>query len=180
MNVTKTKGLVINFRRANISMDPIVIRGRPVEMVANYKCLGAIIDNKLDWPSNTEVCCKKENQRMYFLRKLKQFQVDKKIVSCFTIRCAISATPGRQTRSDWTRLQGQRQGSWGSSTVKGSVAAKKLHSILSDTQHSLNHVLSPHVSRRFSSQRLRCFRTRTSRLRDSFMPVAVRLHNSSL
>ena len=28
--------------------------GQPVEMVANYKDLGTIIDNKLDWSSNIE------------------------------------------------------------------------------------------------------------------------------
>ena len=66
------------------------------------------------------------------------------------------------------------------STMYGSVAVKKLHRILSEAQHPLNHVLSSQASRRASSQRLRCFRTRTSWFRDSFLPTAVRLHNSSL
>ena len=113
LNVTKTKELVINFRRAKVNMDPIVIRGQPVE-ITNYKYLGTIIDNKLDWLPNIEACCKKANQRMYFLRKLKQFKIEMKIlarfyqsskVPCSTIRCATSATPRRQTRNDWTRLQ---------------------------------------------------------------------------
>ena len=80
--MTKTKELVINFSRAKVSMDPIVIRGQPVEIVTNYKYLGTIID-KLDWSPNTEACCKKANQHMYFLRKLKQFKVDKNILVCF-------------------------------------------------------------------------------------------------
>ena len=99
LNVTKTKELVINFRRAKVYMDPIIIRGQPVEIVTNYKYQGTIIDNKLDWSPNTEACCKKANQRMYFLRKLKQDSHPKYHV--------------RQTRRDWTRLQGQRQRLWG-------------------------------------------------------------------
>ena len=66
------------------------------------------------------------------------------------------------------------------STTYGSVVVKKLHRILSDTQHPLNHVLFSQASRRASSQRLRCFRTRTSRFRDSFLPTAFRLRNSPL
>ena len=83
LNVTKTKELVINFRRAKVNMDQIIIRGQPVEIVTNYKYLGTIIDNKLDWSPNIEACCKKANQRMYFLRKLKQFKVDKNILVRF-------------------------------------------------------------------------------------------------
>ena len=41
---------------------------------------GTTIDSKLGWSSNIGACCKKENQLLYFLRKLKQFQVDKKIL----------------------------------------------------------------------------------------------------
>ena len=51
-----------------------------------------------------------------------------------------------------------------------SVAVKKLHGILSDTHHSLNHAMSSKASRRDSSQRLRCFRTRPRR----FMTLSYR------
>ena len=91
LNVTRTKELVINFRRAKGNIDPIVIRGQPVETVTNYKYLGTIIDNKLDWSSNIEACCKKANQRMYFHRKMKQFQVDKKSWLASTRRCIIQS-----------------------------------------------------------------------------------------
>ena len=42
------------------------------------------------------------------------------------------------------------------STFYGSVAVKKLHRILSDTRHPLNHVLSSQASRCDFSNRLRC------------------------
>ena len=54
LNVTKTKEFVINFRRAKVKLDPIVIRGQPVEIFTNFKYLGTIIDNKLDWSPNIE------------------------------------------------------------------------------------------------------------------------------
>ena len=66
------------------------------------------------------------------------------------------------------------------STIYGSVAVKKLHRILSEAQHPLNHVLFSQASGRAFSQRSRCFRTRTSRFRDSFLPTALRLRNSPL
>ena len=195
LNVTKTKEVVINFRKAKVNMDPIVIRGQPVEIVTNYKYLGTIIDNKLDWSPNIEACCKKANQRMYFLRKLKQFKVDKNILVCFYQTIIQSAMLynqvcyfGNSGKADTERLDkvartaakivGAETAT--PSTIYGSVAVKRLHRILSDAHHPLNHVLSSQVSRRASSQRLRCFRARTSRFRDSFLPTAVRLHNSSL
>ena len=35
-----------------------------------------LIDDKLKWIDNTDALCKKGSQRMYFLRKLKHFNVD--------------------------------------------------------------------------------------------------------
>ena len=94
--MSKTKELFINFRRAKVNMDLIISMGQPMEMVVNYKYLGTIIDNKLDWSSNIEACCKKVNQRMYFLRKLKQFKVDENILARFYQTIIQSAMPYNQ------------------------------------------------------------------------------------
>ncbi|KAI3359450.1 hypothetical protein L3Q82_013758, partial [Scortum barcoo] len=48
--------------------------GRMVEEVEDYKYLGVVIDNRLDWKSNTEAVYKKGMSRLYFLRKLRSFQ----------------------------------------------------------------------------------------------------------
>ena len=53
LNVSKTKELVINFRRAKNDMEPIVVRGQPVEIVENYKYLGTIIDANSNSNSNS-------------------------------------------------------------------------------------------------------------------------------
>ena len=173
-------------------MDPIVIRGQPVEIVTNYKYLGTIIDNKLDWSSNIEACCKKANQRMYFHRKMKQFQVDKKSWLASTRRCIIQSAMlcnqvcyfDNSKKADTERLDKVartaakivRAETATPSTMYGSVAVKKLHRILWDNQHPLNYALSFQASKRDISQRLRCFRTRTSRIGSSFQPTAIRLH----
>ena len=187
LNMTKTKELVINFRRAKVNMDLIIIMGQPMEMAVNYKYLGTIVDSKLDWSSNIEACCNKSNQRMCFLRKLKQFQVDKKILARLYQAIVQSAMLynrvcyfGNSKKADTERLDmvartaAKMVGAETAmpSAVYGSVAVKRLDSILSDAQYLLNHVQSSQVSRRDISQRLRCFRTRTGRFRDSF-PTAV-------
>ena len=107
------------------------------------------------------IYCMREYQVCYFgnSEKADMERLDKVVRTAAKIVGAETATP---------------------STIYGSVAVKRLHRILSDAHHLLNQVLSSQVSRRASSQRLRCFRSRTSRFRDSFLPTAVRLHNSSL
>jgi len=52
-------------------------------MVEQYKYLGIVIDRKLKFDINTEMICKKGQQRLYFLRKLNSFNVDKVMLSLF-------------------------------------------------------------------------------------------------
>ena len=55
---------------------------------------------------------------------------------------------GQGSKGQQQRSLGQRQQHKVIGTICRSVAMKKLHRILSDTQHPLNHVLSPRASRR--------------------------------
>ena len=61
----------------------MVIKGNEVETVESYKYLGTIIDCQLDWSANVDAVYKKANQRLFFLRKLKQFRVDPQILRLF-------------------------------------------------------------------------------------------------
>ena len=48
------------------------ILGTDIEMVTSYKCLGAHLNNKLDWTDHTAACMYKKGQsRLYLLRKLR-------------------------------------------------------------------------------------------------------------
>ncbi|KAI3365706.1 hypothetical protein L3Q82_010151, partial [Scortum barcoo] len=54
--------------RKKMPSQPLRIRGEVVEEVEDYKYLGVVIDNRLDWKSNTEAVYKKGMSRLYFLR----------------------------------------------------------------------------------------------------------------
>jgi hypothetical protein len=83
LNVTKTEELVIDFRRNKGSIAPLVIKGEEVRTVNQYKYLGTVIDDRLKWTANIAACHKKTSQRMFFLRKLKQFKVNSNILYLF-------------------------------------------------------------------------------------------------
>ena len=60
----------------------MVINGENIEIVADYKYLGTIID-KYTWTYNTDTIYKKGLQRLYFMRKLRQFRVDRDMMLLF-------------------------------------------------------------------------------------------------
>ncbi|XP_070212611.1 uncharacterized protein [Littorina saxatilis] len=157
LNVTKTKELIMDFRRTKSAVDPIIIKGEPVEMVDTYKYLGTIIDNQLDWSPNVDAVCKRANQRLFFLRKLRQFHVDPQILHLFyqaTIQSVVSFNQlcyhSSAKKGDMERLEKivKRAGSIiGSelqplSTRFPSVALKKLSMIRSDDRHPLHQALA--------------------------------------
>ncbi|KAJ8007781.1 hypothetical protein DPEC_G00097760 [Dallia pectoralis] len=65
---SKTKELVVDFRRNKKPLTPITIQGNEVEV---YKYLGVHINNKLGWADNTEALCKKGQCRLFFRRRLR-------------------------------------------------------------------------------------------------------------
>ena len=71
LNVSKTKELIIDFRKNKSVICPVVINGDVVEVVSNYKYLGTVIDNKLNFSDNTDRIYKKCQSRLHFLRKLR-------------------------------------------------------------------------------------------------------------
>ena len=75
--------MVIDFREKNHMPDTIVIANGQVERVKEYKYLGMIIDDKLMGSANTQQVYNKCQQRIYFLRVLKNIQVDRTILSLF-------------------------------------------------------------------------------------------------
>jgi len=70
LNITKTKELVVDFRKQRTHPKPVSIRGTEVDIVEEYKYLGVYIDNKMDKTKNTEALYNKGQSRLYFLRRL--------------------------------------------------------------------------------------------------------------
>ena len=80
--MTKTKEMIVDFRRQEHSPRKTIIHNNEVESVSKYKYLGTIFDDKLKW-DNTEEIVKKGQQQLYLLRKLNYFSVDQKILNLF-------------------------------------------------------------------------------------------------
>ena len=53
LNISKTKEMVLDFRRRRPSPLPVTISGEEIEVVSSYKYLGLEVDERLDWSVNT-------------------------------------------------------------------------------------------------------------------------------
>lgn len=83
LNIKKTKEIIIDYRIGSQPHQCLVINEEDVAIVAEYKYLGTIIDNKLQWNSNTDTVYKKGLQRLHFMRRLRQFRVDSDMMLLF-------------------------------------------------------------------------------------------------
>ena len=79
LNVKKTKELLFK-NNVEIDFEPVKIGGENVETVENFKYLGTVIDNQLNFSENVNLIYKKSQQRLYLLRKLRSFGVNKLIL----------------------------------------------------------------------------------------------------
>uniref|UniRef100_A0A1A8MF94 Reverse transcriptase domain-containing protein n=1 Tax=Nothobranchius pienaari TaxID=704102 RepID=A0A1A8MF94_9TELE len=83
LNIGKTQELVIDFRKKKQTFSPVVIKGQPVEIVETYKYLGVYLDNKLNWKRNSHAVVKKAQSRLFFLRKLRSFDISRRLLNVF-------------------------------------------------------------------------------------------------
>ena len=83
LNTSKTKEMVIGFRREKSPVALLLINGSPVEIVDSLKFLGTTISLGLDWETNINSIPKKARQRMYFLCQLKKFGLRREILLQF-------------------------------------------------------------------------------------------------
>ena len=73
LNTTKTKELVVDFRRSKTPYQSVCIDGG--ETVQTCKYLGVVLDNKLEWSANIEAVYRRSQSRLFFLRRLRSFNV---------------------------------------------------------------------------------------------------------
>ena len=59
LNVSKTKEMVVDFKRNSTDVGALQIRGQTVERVEEYRYLGTIIDHKFNFEKNAETIYKK-------------------------------------------------------------------------------------------------------------------------
>ncbi|KAK0130917.1 putative RNA-directed DNA polymerase from transposon BS [Merluccius polli] len=72
LNVSKTREMVIDFRRTSHHLMPLTIEGAVVERVESIKFLGVHLADDLSFSANTTNTVKKAHQRLHSLRCLKR------------------------------------------------------------------------------------------------------------
>ena len=150
------------------------------------------LDNKLDWTSNTRQLYKKAQSRMYFLRKLRSFNISKKLLGIFyqsVVASVLSYTVvccrGSTSKGDFSRLEKliMQAGSVVGTkldplaTVAERRTMHKLLAILDNASHPLHTVITSQRSQ--FSERLLLPKCRTNR-GTPLSPRAIKLFNSSL
>ena len=188
LNVKKTKELVIDFRQGKSSVPDLFIEGMKVERVSEYKYLGTILDDKLNFAENTATIEKKCQTRVYLLRKLRNLQVSGKVLRMF-YRCFVESVltfsfmcwyGGLSVRNK-SRLQkivnvcgkivGEKQESL--CQLYESRVVRKAEMIGSDS----SHVLAQCYEFLPSGRRLRVPKCRLVRTKSSFIPKSIQLRN---
>lgn len=184
LNATKTKDMIIDFRR-NIRCDrETKITSHNVELVKNYKYLGTILDSSLSFEANCEAVCKKGHQRLFCLGRLSHFHIGPSMLTLFyrafiepVLSFSLVAWFGSLTLKDknrltqiikWSnRLIGNPQLSMDS--LYNRQLFRISHNILSEESHPLYdefHLLP-------SGRRFQVPSCRTKRYRSSFVPCSI-------
>ena len=161
--------------------------------MVDYKYLGVYLDNKLNWARNTEALYKKGQSRLYFLRRLRSFNVCRKMLQMFyesvvagAFLFAVVCWGSGLRASDANRLQKLVKKA---SSIVGvelgslkSVAERRMRTRLRAIQDSVSHPLHNVLANQRStfSARYRQLTCSTDRHRKSFLPAAIKLYNSSL
>ena len=83
LNALKTVEMVVDFRKNPAPPNPITLSDAPVDSVESIRFLGTIISQDLKWGLNISSLTKTAQQRMYFLRQLKKFNLPKTMMVHF-------------------------------------------------------------------------------------------------
>ena len=184
LNVSKTKEMLVDFRKIKSVISPLNIKDENVEIVSNYKYLGNIIDNQLTGIDNVKMLIKKANKKLYFLRKLKTLKVSNTVLSMF-YRCMIQSTITFCLPS-WYNLcnasDKKKLGRIVKCAVKLGCDVQELDSLyhiqrnvkLEKIMKNVNHPLNYKFNLLPSRKRLRSIPSNTNRLRNSFVLSAIR------
>ena len=184
LNATKTKELVVDYRRKKTVIQPLMIGRVCVEGVSDFRFLGVNIMEDQTWGVNTTGLVKKAKQRLYFLRVLRRNNIPQKLLVSF-YRCSIESILtyclcvwfSSCTVAQRKRLQGVIKAAQkitgcplpSLDELHSSRCLKKAKSVLQDTSHP-GHKLFELLP---SGRRYRSMKTRTNRLQNSFYPTAI-------
>ncbi|KAI5607797.1 gastrula zinc finger protein XlCGF28.1-like [Silurus asotus] len=189
LNVSKTKELIVDFStKQERSYQPLNIYGTPVERVDSFRYLGVHITQDLSWSCHINTLVKKARQRLYHLRRLRDFKLPSQVLKTFytctiesVLTGSITSWFGNSTMQDRRALQ---------RVVRS--AERTIHTELPDLQDiystrcrtrarkivkDLSHPNNGLFSLLRSGKRFRSLKANTERMRRSFFPQAIRSLN---
>ena len=186
LNVKKTKEMIFDFRKEKTEMTPLTINGEEVEMVEDFKFLGTTISSSLRWETNARAAAKKANKRLFFLRQLKKFKMNRNILVLFyrstiesVLTFSLSTWYGNATLDDKKLLNSVVRAAEriigcelpSMEAIYLSKVSHRASKIMKDSLHPANSLFDPLPSGR----RLRSIRCSSKRCGNSFFPSAVRI-----
>jgi hypothetical protein len=190
LNVSKTKEMIVDYKRNKTDVAALHLKGQTVERVEEYRYLGTIIDNKLTFSKNADAIHKKCKQRMYILYQLRSLMVSSKIIQ----QCYHAFVESVLTFSFicWFRTLNvkSKNSLAGVVNVCGKVVGrqqvpleqlfnKRALSKAVSIQTDPTHPLSSFFELLPSQKRFRAVRCRTQRFQSTFIPTAVTLLNQA-
>ena len=191
LNVKKTKEMIIDFRtKHKVTPEPVLIGDCVVERVSEYKYLGVVMDEKLNWNEHVAYVEKRLKPRFYCFRKLNSFNVNREILAAFynsiicsvwnyCIVCWAGNTDITQKKvldgviKRVGRILGEELPSV--DVVYLNFASSKVRSLWKDISHPLHSQFNSRLIPR--SGRLRSLESHTNRYKSSFMGTAISIHN---
>ncbi|KAK3525520.1 hypothetical protein QTP86_033934 [Hemibagrus guttatus] len=83
LNTLKTVEMIVDFRRNTPALPPLTIMNSTVSTVESFRFLGTTISQDLKWDTHIDATIKKAQQRLYFLRQLRKFNLPQKLLIHF-------------------------------------------------------------------------------------------------
>lgn len=188
INARKTEEMLIDPKFLGDNL-PLFIHNQKINQVCSYRYLGVHLDNLFKWEIHVNMLCSRLQQRLYFLRRLRVFGVNKKLMFLFyqavlesIIRFGMSAWYGNlsvQLKSKLHRMVQiamkviGRTDNFSLQSIYDESVLRLARRVLSDPAHILNsqYELLP------SGKRFRVPAFRLNRFKNSFIPTSIRLLN---
>ena len=192
LNVKKTKEMIFDFRKKGDVHKSLDIKTERVERVNEYKYLGVVFDENLDWSCHSKKVVGGLKVKVHLMRKLFCLKVDNRLLSMFFKSCMVSvlcfclAGWGGNTRKYWedkiNRLLKHANKMMNNTVFSNfqdyfvSCCNDKINKILRDESHPLHSEIQ--ISKR-SGRLIHC-KTKTERHRRSFIPFAIQNYKFKL
>ena len=192
LNVQKTKEMIVDMRKCS-AHTLVTIKSEQVETVKQYKYLGITVQSDLKWDQHIQCQVKKASQRLYHLRKLREFQLKKEIMQLFYTSCVQSVIlfgctvwsggcTGREANmiNQIERTASKVIGNDHQVEPWKEIADRQVVKRAKNIMRDENHPLAKNFAMLPSNRRLRQVKVRTERFRKTFVPNSICLLNSRL